>query len=404
MPARNKKIGGVTLNFKKKILAITTAVVGVAMMGALFTGCSSSKGNDKEIKVGANFEVTGGVANYGNQALKGIKLAIKQANENGGVLGKQINLIVADNKSEASEAANAATKLISQDGVKVLLGPATTSNMLAASQIATDNKIPAITPTATNPKITVENGQVKPYIFRSCFIDPLQGEVMADFATKTLNVKTAAIYVDSSSDYSKGLAEVFAKKFAEAGGTIVAQESFLQKDQDFKSTLTKLKASNPEVIFIPAYYEEVGKIVKQARELGINAKLLGADGWDDSKLVDIAGAQPLNGTYFCSHYSEQDNDANVKDFIAAYKAEYGEEPNVFAALGYDAGKMLVDAIKRAGSDDPEKIRQALAETKDLQVGTGIITMDANHDPIKSAVVLEMKDGQKIFKQKINPNK
>ena len=223
MPARNKKIGGVTLNFKKKILAITTAVVGVAMMGALFTGCSSSKGNDKEIKVGANFELTGGVANYGNQALKGIKLAIKQANENGGVLGKQINLIVADNKSEASEAANAATKLISQDGVKVLLGPATTSNMLAASQIATDNKIPAITPTATNPKITVENGQVKPYIFRSCFIDPLQGEVMADFATKTLNVKTAAIYVDSSSDYSKGLAEVFAKKFAEAGGTIVAQ-------------------------------------------------------------------------------------------------------------------------------------------------------------------------------------
>ncbi len=404
MPARNKKIGGVTLNFKKKILAITTAVVGVAMMGALFTGCSSSKGNDKEIKVGANFELTGGVANYGNQALKGIKLAIKQANENGGVLGKQINLIVADNKSEASEAANAATKLISQDGVKVLLGPATTSNMLAASQIATDNKIPAITPTATNPKITVENGQVKPYIFRSCFIDPLQGEVMADFATKTLNVKTAAIYVDSSSDYSKGLAEVFAKKFAEAGGTIVAQESFLQKDQDFKSTLTKLKASNPEVIFIPAYYEEVGKIVKQARELGINAKLLGADGWDDSKLVDIAGAQPLNDTYFCSHYSEQDNDANVKDFIAAYKAEYGEEPNVFAALGYDAGKMLVDAIKRAGSDDPEKIRQALAETKDLQVGTGIITMDANHDPIKSAVVLEMKDGQKIFKQKINPNK
>ena len=404
MPARNKKIGGVTLNFKKKILAITTAVVGVAMMGALFTGCSSSKGNDKEIKVGANFEVTGGVANYGNQALKGIKLAIKQANENGGVLGKQINLIVADNKSEASEAANAATKLISQDGVKVLLGPATTSNMLAASQIATDNKIPAITPTATNPKITVENGQVKPYIFRSCFIDPLQGEVMADFATKTLNVKTAAIYVDSSSDYSKGLAEVFAKKFAEAGGTIVAQESFLQKDQDFKSTLTKLKASNPEVIFIPAYYEEVGKIVKQARELGINAKLLGADGWDDSKLVDIAGAQPLNDTYFCSHYSEQDNDANVKDFIAAYKAEYGEEPNVFAALGYDAGKMLVDAIKRAGSDDPEKIRQALAETKNLQVGTGIITMDANHDPIKSAVVLEMKDGQKIFKQKINPNK
>lgn len=402
MPARNKKIGGVTLNFKKKILAITTAVVGVAMMGALFTGCSSSKGNDKEIKVGANFEVTGGVANYGNQALKGIKLAIKQANENGGVLGKQINLIVADNKSEASEAANAATKLISQDGVKVLLGPATTSNMLAASQIATDNKIPAITPTGTNPKITVENGQVKPYIFRSCFIDPLQGEVMADFATKTLNVKTAAIYVDSSSDYSKGLAEVFAKKFAEAGGTIVAQESFLQKDQDFKSTLTKLKASNPEVIFIPAYYEEVGKIVKQARELGIKAQLLGTDGWDDPKIVDVAGAEALEGAFFSNHYSPQDTDPNVVSFVEAYRKEYNQEPSALAVLGYDAALVVVDALKRAGSDDPEKIRQALEETKDLQITVGKISLDKNHNPIKSAVVIEMKNGKQVFKEKINP--
>lgn len=392
--------------FKKKYRALTGMLLGMTMMGAVFTGCggNESAGSGDTVKVGANFEITGGVANYGSQTLNGIKLAVKQANDNGGVNGKKLELVIADNKSEASEAANAATKLISTDKVKVLVGPATTSNMLATTQIATDNKIPVIAPTGTNPKITVENGQVKPFIFRSCFIDPLQGEVMANFAAKSVNAKTAAVYVDVSSDYSKSLAEVFKQKFEAAGGQVVIQEAFQQKDQDFKATLTKIKATNPEVVFIPAYYEEVGKIVKQARELGITVPLLGTDGWDDSKIVEIAGAAPLNNTFFSSHYSVQDSDENVKQFIASFKAEYNQEPSVFAALGYDAGMMLVDAVKRAGSDDPEKIRQALEETKELQVGTGIITIDANHDPIKSAVVLEMKDGEKIFKEKIMPQK
>lgn len=392
------------MRISKKLVSMTSMVVGMTMMGALFAGCGSdNKANDNEIKIGANFELTGGVANYGTQGLNGLKLAIKQANDNGGIFGKKINLVIADNKSEASEAANATTKLISNDKVRVVVGPATTSNVLATAQIATDSKIPIIAPMATNPKITVDNGQVKPYIFRSCFIDPLQGQVMADFAIKTLKSKTAAIYVDSSSDYSKSLAEVFTQKFEAAGGKVVVQEAFLQKDQDFKATLTKIKAQNPDVVFIPAYYEEVGKIVKQAREIGINAPLIGTDGWDDAKLVEIAGAEPLNNTFFSSHYSVQDKDSNVKNFIDAYKAEYNQEPSVFAALGYDGGMMLIDAIKRAGSDDPEKIRKALEETKDLQVGTGIITMDKNHDPIKSAVVLEMKNGEKLFKEKINPN-
>lgn len=387
----------------KGFLRLVGAALSAVMMGALLGGCGGES-NDKEIKVGANFELTGGVANYGTQGLNGLKLAIKKANENGGVLGKQIMLVIADNKSEASEAANAATKLISNDKVRVMVGPATTSNVLATAQIATDSKIPIIAPMGTNPKITVENGQVKPYIFRSCFIDPLQGQVMAGFAAKTLQSKRAAVYVDSSSDYSKSLAEVFKKEFEKAGGQVVVEEAFLQKDQDFKATLTKIKAQEPDVIFIPAYYEEVGKIVKQAREIGITAPLIGTDGWDDAKLVEIAGAAALDNTFFSSHYSVQDKDANVKSFIDAYKAEYNQEPSVFAALGYDGGMMLIDAIKRAGSDDPEKIRKALEETKDLQVGTGIITMDKNHDPIKSAVVLEMKNGEKLFKEKINPNK
>ncbi len=384
------------MNLRKKVLA---GLLGVTMLGGMLAGCGQEAKSD-EIKIGANFEITGNVANYGGMTLEGLKLAIKQANDAGGVNGKKITLVVADTKSEASEAANSATKLISTDKVKVLVGPSTTSNVLATTQIATENKIPLIAPTGTSPKITVENGQVKPFIFRSCFIDPLQGEVMATFASKTLKAKTAAVYMDSSSDYSKSLAQVFKEKFEAAGGKVVLEEAFFQKDQDFKATLTKIKGANADVIFIPAYYEEVGKIVKQARELGINSPMLGTDGWDDAKVVDIAGAGALNNTFFSTHYSEQDSE--VQGFVEAFKAEYNKAPNVFAALGYDAGKMLIDAIKRAGSDDPEKIRQALEETKDLQVGTGMISIDKNHDPIKSAVIIEMKNGIKTMKEKIMP--
>ena len=387
------------MKFSKKSLRMAGMLLGVAMLGSVFAGCGDEAKSD-EIKVGANFEMTGNVANYGSATLDGLKLAIKEANDAGGVNGKKINLVTVDNKSEASEAVNAATKLISDDKVKVVVGPAVTANVMAESQVANDNKVPVIAPDATSPAVTVENGQVKPFIFRSCFIDPQQGDVMATFASKDLKAKTAVIYIDSSSDYSKSLGQVFKEKFEAAGGKVVMEEAFLQKDQDFKATLTKIKTANADVIFIPAYYEEVGKIVKQARELGITQPLLGTDGWDDTKVVDIAGAAALNNTFFSSHYSEKDKD--VQSFIESFKKEYDHAPNVFAALGYDAGKMLIDAIKRAGSDDPEKIQKALEETKDLQVGTGKITMDKNHNPIKSAVILEMKNGEKEMKAKIAP--
>ena len=377
-------------------------MIAVTMMASLLGGCGGAKSDSQEIKIGGNFELTGGIANFGVQTVNGIKLAIKEANEKGGVNGKKITFVTADNKSEAAEAANAITKLITQDKAVVILGPVSSSNVLATVQIAQDNKIPLLTATATNPNVTAENGKVKPYVFRACFIDPFQGKVMSDFATKTLNAKTAAIYVDNSSDYSKGLAEVFEKTFTAAGGKIVAKEAFLQKDQDFKATLTKIKAANPETIFIPAYYEEVSKIIKQARELGISVPLLGTDGWDDPKLADIAGAAALNNTFFSNHYSAQDKDPNIVKFVEAYKKEYNQEPSALAALGYDAGLMLVDALKRANSTDPQKIREALEQTKNLQVSTGIISLDEFHNPVKSAVVIEMKDGKQFFKEKINP--
>ena len=371
------------MNFSKKRLRIAGLLLGMTMFGSIFAGCGGEEAaNSDEIKIGANFEMTGNVANYGTTTLEGLKLAIKEANDAGGINGKKITLVEADNKSDPAEAANAATKLISE------------------SQVATENKVPIIAPDATSPDITVENGQVKPFVFRGCFIDPLQSNTMAAFAANELKAKTAVIYLDSSTDYSKSLAEVFKNKFEALGGKVVMEEAFVAKDQDFKATLTNIKTANADIIYIPAYYEEVGKIVKQARELGITQPILGTDGWDDTKVVDIAGADALNNTYFITHYTETDPDA--KAFVDAFTKEYGHAPGVFAALGYDAGKMLVDAIKRAGSTDPEAIQKALAETKDLQVGTGKLTVDENHNLIKNAFIIEMKDGNKVLKQRVTP--
>lgn len=386
----------------RKNIMVVLSLVLVLLLGLITSGCNNLIKNDKEIILGANYEMTGALAAVAKQTVNGINLAIKQTNEQGGVLGKQIKLIIADNKSEPSESANAITKLIKNDNVKLVFGSVASSNVLATVQIAHDSKIPLITATATNPSVTMEQDQVRPYVFRTCFIDPFQGEVMANFAAKSLQAKNAVMYIDSSSDYSKGLAKIFAEKFIANGGIIIGEESFLQKDQDFKSTLTKIKAINPDVVFIPAYYEEVGKIIRQAREIGIKSQLIGTDGWDDPKLIEIAGLSAVEGTFFSNHYSPQDQDPKVVEFVKAYKAEYNQEPSALAVLGYDCALVVIDAIKRAGSDDPEKIRQALEETKKLQITTGLLSIDNNHNPIKSAVVVEIKNGKQIFKEKINP--
>ncbi|WP_196593157.1 ABC transporter substrate-binding protein [Pectinatus sottacetonis] len=391
------------MNLKAKHFKIAGVLLGATMLATVFSGCGGQKSasDANTIKIGANFELTGNAANYGTSALKGLRLAVKEVNDAGGINGKKIKLEEVDCKSEASESANATTKLIT-DHVSAVVGPATTGDVLAASPIVAGSKIPLIAPAATSPKVTVgADGKVKPYIFRSCFIDPQQGEVMAKFAIDTLHAKTAVIYVDSSTDYSKSLGKVFKEKFEAAGGKVIDQEAFIQKDQDFQTTLTKIKAVNPDIIFIPAYYEEVGKIVKQAREMGIKCPLLGTDGWDDNKVIAIAGKQALNNTYFSTHYSNKDKD--VQGFIKMFKKENnGEAPNVFAALGYDAGKMLIAAIKDAKSSDPQKIRDALEHLKNVKVGTGIISMNKDHNPIKPAVIIEMKDGNKLLKEKIAP--
>lgn len=385
----------------------TSACLVAALSTALLAGCGGEKkdsaaANADKYVIGASFELTGNVANYGKSTLSGLKLAVDQVNKAGGVNGKQLVVVESDNKSEPAESGNSVTKLITQDKVVAVVGPATSGCVFAATPVVTSNKVPLIAPCATAPAITVDNGQVKEFIFRACFIDPFQGRVMAEFADKTLGVKNVAILHDASSDYSKGLAEVFEKTLNEKGGKVVAKEAFLSKDIDFKAALTKIKAANPEAIYIPGYYEEVAKIIKQTREIGLNVPLIGCDGWDSPKLVEIAGPEALNNTYFSSAFSVQDQTESVQKFIADYKAMYQKDPDIFCMQGYNAGLVLADALKRAGDGaDGTKLAAAVAATKDLPVASGKLTYDKDHNPIISAIIIEMKDGVQSFKEKIS---
>lgn len=385
----------------------TSACLVAALSTALLAGCGGEKkdsaaANADKYVIGASFELTGNVANYGKSTLSGLKLAVDQVNKAGGVNGKQLVVVESDNKSEPAESGNSVTKLITQDKVVAVVGPATSGCVFAATPVVTSNKVPLIAPCATAPAITVDNGQVKEFIFRACFIDPFQGRVMAEFADKTLGVKNVAILHDASSDYSKGLAEVFEKTLNEKGGKVVAKEAFLSKDIDFKAALTKIKAANPQAIYIPGYYEEVAKIIKQTREIGLNVPLIGCDGWDSPKLVEIAGPEALNNTYFSSAFSVQDQTESVQKFIADYKAMYQKDPDIFCMQGYNAGLVLADALKRAGDGaDGTKLAAAIAATKDLPVASGKLTYDKDHNPIISAIIIEMKDGVQSFKEKIS---
>ncbi|MBT2736102.1 ABC transporter substrate-binding protein [Bacillus sp. ISL-7] len=389
---RKKKLAGIFMSFM--------------VAAGVLAGCNSSASSDAEkggtIKIGANLELSGGVASYGQSAKEGIELAIEEINKKG-INGKKLELVTVDNKSDAAEATNGALKLATQDKVVAMIGAATSTNTLAQVQIAQDNKIPLITPTATNATITNKDGKVNDFVFRTCFIDPFQGTVAANFASNDLKVKSAAVLIDSSSDYSKGLAASFKKSFVANGGKIVKEEAYVAKDTDFRATLTNIKSAKPEYIFVPGFYEEVGLIIKQARELGLNVPIMGGDGWDSPKLVEIAGANTLNNTFITNHYSSGDSDKKVQDFVAAFKAKYdGKSPDAFTALGYDTVYFLADAIKRAGSSDSNKIQKALAETDGLELVSGKVKLDKNHDPIKAAVILEYKNGEQQFKTKINP--
>lgn len=390
---------------KRVTKLLSVLAVGAMFMSAL-TGCGGgSKGADGDtIKVGGLLEMTGGSASFGISGKNGIDLALKKINEKGVLGGKKLSLVVADTKSEASEATNGMQKLISQDKVVAVIGPNQSSAVIASGAINNGAKVVDITPMGTNPDVTVDpkTKQVKPYSFRTCFIDPFQGTVMASFASNELKVKRAAIYIDNTSDYAKGLAQFFKENFVKNGGQVVIEEAYLQKDTDFKSTLTKIKAAKPDFIYIPGYYQEVGLIVKQAREMGITVPMAGGDGWDSAKLPEIAGKAALENTFFSSLYSPDDTSDLNKEFVAEYKKAYNTNPDVFAALAYDSTLLVAKAIEDAGSADPAKIGEAMAKIKGFKGVSGEVTFNEEHNPIKSAVIIEHKDGKQTFKTKVNP--
>lgn len=383
----------------KKVLSL--ALAG-ALTATLFTGCAKSGASANDIKIGINYELSGDVATYGQSSVEGIELAIEQINAAGGINGKKITAVKYDNKSDPAEATTLATKLMTKDKVLTVLGPATSGGFKATIPVGIKNKVPVISGSATADDVTVDKSGVKEYAFRICFNDSYQGTAMANFALKNLSKKKAVVIMDSSSDYGKGLAENFTNTFKAAGGTIVAQEAYVAKDTDFNAILTKIKGKDFDVIFIPGYYNEAGLIIKQARALGITVPILGADGFDSPTLLKLAGASALNDVYFSNHYSSLDKDPAVQKFIQDFKAKYNKEPDAFNALGYDLAKFAADGIKRAGDKlDGESVKNALASTENFAGVTGSFSVDKNHNPVKSIVVVGLKDGVQATSVKVS---
>ena len=362
---------------------------------ALLTGCN--KASDA-IKVGEFASLTGKEATFGQSSHEGTLLAIEEINAAGGVLGKKLELITEDTQSKAGEPATVVNKLISRDGCIAILGEVASSRSLEAAPICQQNKIPMISPSSTNPKVT-ESGD---FIFRVCFIDPFQGTVMANFATKTLKAKKVAVFTDVKSDYSKGLAKFFKEQIVANGGQIVTELDYNGGDKDFKGQLTAIKSASPDGVFVPGYYTDVALICIQAKQLGLNVPFFGGDGWESEKLVEI-GKDAVEKNYFSTHYHPDVGSEKSRKFVENYKKRYnGKTPDALAACGYDSALVLDDAIKRAGSTDGQKVRDALAATKDIEAVTGKITINDKRDAVKSAVILQVENGKFKFLEAVTP--
>jgi branched-chain amino acid transport system substrate-binding protein len=367
----------------------------------LAAGCGKGGGSGDAaagtIKVGEFASLTGSEASFGQSSHKGTMLAIEQINQAGGVLSKKIDLIYEDNQCKQGESATIVKKFISRDHVVAVLGEVASGRSLEAARICQDNKIPQISPSSTNPKVT-ETGD---YIFRVCFTDPFQGKLLADFGLKTLSAKRVAVLTDVASAYSVGLADYFKQPFIAGGGTIIGEQKYNSHDKDFKAQLTAIKAENPDAIFVPGYFTEVGLIVLQARQLGIQVPLFGGDGWEAPELIQIAG-DSLKNTYYSTHFSPFKETPEVQTFVKAFQAKYnGETPDAMAALGYDSALVLADSIKRAGTTDSSKLRDAIAAT-DLTGATGRTKIDEHRDAPKAAVIITVEDGKLKFLRDVQP--
>ena len=365
-----------------------------ALLAATFT--VGARAQDP-IKVGEYASLTGKEAAYGQTAHKGTLLAIEELNARGGVLGRPLELLTEDNQSKQGESATVVKKLISRDPVVAILGEVASIRSLEAAPVIQNAKIPMIAPASVNSKVT----EVGNYIFRVCFVDSFQGNVLAKFVKDSLHLRRVAILTSVNSAYSVGMSRIFKERFLADGGAIVSELKYSEGDKDFHAQLTAIKAAGADAIFASGYYTEAALICLQARQLGLDVPVFGGDGWDAPPLIEIGG-RAVEGTYFCTHYSPENPSATVQDFIHRYRARWDETPDAWAALGYDSATVLANAILRAGSAEPIKIRDALAATKDFPAVTGNITIDAKRNASKSAVILTVKDGRYKFVETVKP--
>jgi branched-chain amino acid transport system substrate-binding protein len=374
------------------LFAVLIFVLGIS--------CGSKETN--VIRIGLIVPITGDVKTFGESVRNAVLIAVEEANAKGGINSKTIKIISADDKNDPTEAANACSKLINQDKVKFIIGSVASKSSIPLSEICQQSKVVMITPTSTNPKVTIrDDGSRKDYVFRACFIDPFQGTVAAKFAIENLKAKKSAILYDISNDYVKGLAEFFKDAFTRMGGKVSVYESYGKDDVDFSALLTKIKADNPDVLFIPDYYTKVGLIVKQARAIGIKSTFLGGDGWDSPEMAKIAG-DAINGGYFTNHYSPQDSRPEVQEWVAKYNAKYGSNPDALATLGYDATLLLLEGIRVAGSEKPDAVRDALTKLTNFPTVSGSITFDAFGNPVKNAVILQYMNGAQQYVTTVQP--
>ena len=350
------------------------------------------------IKIGYFGDLTGPTFNFGQSAINGVLMVADEVNQAGGINGRRIDVVIEDDKGSPEEAARLTAKLIDQDKVIAIIAGGTSGNSRAAAPKAQSSHVPFISPSSTDPAVT----QTGNYIFRACFVDSFQGEVMARFAANTLKAQKAAILFDFNSPYGRGLTDYFELSFAKFGGRIVSKQSYTQGDADFKGQLSTIRATEPDVIYIPGYYGDVAVIAKQARMIGLTQPLLGGDGWDAPELWQLGG-DALNGSYISTHYSVDDPSPAIQKFVEGYKQRYGNlVPDAHAALAYDASRLLMDAITRAGTTDGDKLREALAQTKNFAGVTGVINMDADRNAVKPAVVLKLQDVRFIYQETIQP--
>lgn len=377
-----------------KLRKLLVLAVASLLSLTVLTACDSKDTSEDTLKIGASFALTGDVAVYGKAANNGAMLAIKEYNENGGVLGKQVEYIVEDNKGDEIEATNAFNKLVDKENIVAFMGSDISSTTEAIAQLAAEINMPMITPTGTKMEITEAGSNV----FRACYIDPYQGRIVADFAATDLGGKTAAILFDNGDDYSEGVAKTFADVFESHGGKIVNKESYTDQDKDFMPLLLNIKANNPDILLISDYYGPVALIAQQIKEIGLDATLVGPDGWDGVVGQIEHDPSVLEGAFFINHFSPDDTDSVVQSFLANYKVEYDEEPNAFAALGYDAAMILLDSIEEAGSADSDAIIAAM-QASETNGATGNITFGEDRNPVKSVSIIKIQDGKNtMFKQ------